>query len=70
MATLLSMQNFDGDFAADQDNSGPEYKPRSLAEIDVRQGILEDLVLKVLYLCGSLSIRESPSQLRADRRVV
>ena len=56
MATLLSMQNFDGDFAADQDNSGPEYKPRSLAEIDVRQGILEDLVLKVLYLCGSLSI--------------
>ena len=58
MATLLSMQNFDGDFAADQDNSGPEYKPRSLAEIDVRQGILEDLVLKVLYLCGSLSILE------------
>jgi predicted ATPase with chaperone activity len=37
---------------------GPEHKPKSIEEVDVRQSVLEDLALKILYLSGSLSIAE------------
>jgi len=36
--------------------SGPAVRPESLADLDVRKGVLEDLALKILYLSGSLSI--------------
>ena len=33
--------------------AGPEHLPRSLAELGMRQTVLEDLALKTLYLAGS-----------------
>lgn len=36
--------------------SGPEHRPESLSELDVRKTVLEDLTLKTIYLSGSLSI--------------
>jgi predicted ATPase with chaperone activity len=38
--------------------SGPVRRPQSVAEIDVRQAVLEDLALKILYLAGPFSILE------------
>ncbi len=56
MATVLSMQDYEYDFGPVSPSvSGPENKPRSLAELDIRQSIVEDLVLKILYLSGALS---------------
>lgn len=37
---------------------GPESRPRKLEELGVRQAVLDDLALKVLYLCGPMSTRE------------
>src|ERR1035441_3059002 len=48
----------DYDFFLSEPVEGPEHKPQSIEEIDVRQSILEDLALKILYLSGSLSILE------------
>ncbi len=36
--------------------AGPEYKPRTMAEVGVRESILEDIALKTLYLHGPFSI--------------
>jgi predicted ATPase with chaperone activity len=36
--------------------AGPNHKPRSLAEIDIRQQVLEDLSLKTLFLSGPFSV--------------
>ncbi|HEY9715460.1 MAG TPA: hypothetical protein V6C72_18445, partial [Chroococcales cyanobacterium] len=59
MATVLSMQDFEFDFGSTSlNNGGPEIKPRSLAELDIRQSVIEELVLKILYLSGALSIIE------------
>jgi predicted ATPase with chaperone activity len=59
MATVLSMQDFEFDFGSTSlNNAGPEIKPRSLAELDIRQSVIEELVLKILYLSGALSIIE------------
>lgn len=70
MATVLSMQDYEYDFGpASTTVSGPEVKPRSLAELDVRQSVLEDLVLKVLYLSGALSILELADKLRLSYEV-
>lgn len=49
---------------------GPEHSPESVAETGLRQSILEDLVLKVLCLCGSLSLRELSTQTRLGFGVV
>jgi predicted ATPase with chaperone activity len=38
--------------------AGPAYRPQSISEIDVRHSILDDLALKTLYRCGSLSLLE------------
>ncbi|MGB6743995.1 MAG: hypothetical protein WBE38_10065 [Terracidiphilus sp.] len=65
MATVLSMQDYEYDFGPVSPSvSGPENKPRSLAELDIRQSIVEDLVLKILYLSGALSIVELSDRLR------
>jgi predicted ATPase with chaperone activity len=36
--------------------AGPDRKPRSLSEIDVRRQVLEDLALKTLFLSGPFSV--------------
>lgn len=37
---------------------GPQHTPESVAEVGVRQAILEDLALKILCVSGPLSLRE------------
>ena len=44
--------------------SGPVQRPQTLVGMDVRQAILEDLALKILYLSGSLSILELSEKTR------
>lgn len=39
-----------------QPTTGPTYKPRTIAEVGVRQAVLEDLALKTLYLSGPFSL--------------
>src|ERR1019366_2855781 len=49
---------------------GPEHAPESVAEVGVRQAILEDLTLKILYTYGPLSLRELVSYTRLPFSVV
>jgi predicted ATPase with chaperone activity len=49
---------------------GPPPSAESVAEVGVRQGILEDLTLKILYLNGSLSLRELSTAMRLGFGVV
>ena len=64
MAAVLSMQEFDSEFIKDKDffakntSNGPTKRPKSLSLLDVRQCVLEEIALKTLYLCGSLSLLE------------
>ncbi len=44
--------------------AGPLQKPESTSDVGVRKRILEDLVLKVLYLSGPLSILELSKRIR------
>jgi hypothetical protein len=48
---------------------GPERRPRSIADIDVRQAVLEDLALKTLYTSGPFSILELAKQMRLSFEV-
>jgi predicted ATPase with chaperone activity len=48
----------DDDFVESGPVSGPTHKPQTIAALDVRQSILEDIALKTLYLSGSLSVLE------------
>jgi predicted ATPase with chaperone activity len=48
---------------------GPESRPRSIDEFDIRKSILEDLALKTLYLSGSLSISELSDKTRLSFEV-
>ena len=54
MATLLAMNEFVDSEAI----AGPGSRPQALSEFDVRPEVLEDLTLKILNFCGSLSILE------------
>ena len=49
---------------------GAPLPPESVAEVGVRQGILEDITLKTLYLNGSMSLRELSAQIRLGFAVV
>lgn len=49
---------------------GPPPTPESVAEVGVRQSILEDLTLKILYINGSLSLRELSTEIRLGFGVV
>jgi predicted ATPase with chaperone activity len=74
MATLLSMQDFEREFGLAPavkatKESGPSHRPRHLADIDVRQSVLEDLVVKVLYLAGALSVIELSERIRLNYEV-
>lgn len=43
---------------------GPQHAPESVAEVGVRQAILEDLALKILFVSGPLSLRELTAHTR------
>ncbi len=49
---------------------GPQHAPESVAEAGVRQAILEDLALKILFLSGPLSLRELVEHTRLSFSVV
>jgi hypothetical protein len=49
---------------------GPPPSPESVADVGVRQSILEDLTLKILYINGSLSLRELSTEMRLGFGVV
>jgi predicted ATPase with chaperone activity len=38
--------------------AGPEFKPRTIAEVGVRESVLEDIALKTLYLYGPFSLAD------------
>ncbi len=44
--------------------AGPEHKPRSIAELGIRQAVLEDIALKILCLSGPMSTRELSRHMR------
>jgi predicted ATPase with chaperone activity len=71
MATLLSMYGYDNDdeFVKSEPVSGPAHRPQSLAALDVRQAVLEDLALKTLYLSGSLTVLELSNKTRLSYEV-
>jgi MoxR-like ATPase len=50
--------------------AGPEHVPESVAELGVRQSILEDLALKILYTSGPFSLRELVAHIRLPFSVV
>jgi predicted ATPase with chaperone activity len=70
MATLLSMYDYDNEFISSEPKVGPTHRPKSLAALDVRQSVLEDIALKTLYLSGSLSVLELAEKMRLSYEVV
>jgi MoxR-like ATPase len=64
METLRNAQDENCSFLSSEPSSGPEHRPESVSELDVRQSVLEDLLLKTVYLSGSLSILELCDKLR------
>jgi predicted ATPase with chaperone activity len=59
----------DYDYFLSEAVDGPANKPQSVAELDVRQAVLEDLALKILYLAGSMSISELAEKTRLSFEV-
>ncbi len=69
MTTMLTMPNSDADET--EILAVPTHRPRSIAEIDVRQSIfLRDLALKILSLSGTLSVLELAAKTRLSVAVV
>jgi len=44
--------------------TGPEYRPRTIAELGIPETVLEDIALKTLYLYGPFSVLELSEQSR------
>jgi len=65
MATLMAIH----DLAEAEAMAGPAFRPQAIADIDVRQSVLEDLTLKILYLSGSLSVLELSEKTRLSYAV-
>jgi predicted ATPase with chaperone activity len=65
MENLLKMQ----DILKVDPTAGPAYKPQSIADLDVRQTVLEDIALKTLYLSGPFSVLELASRTRLSFEV-
>ena len=42
--------------------SGPEFRPRTIADVGVRESTLEDIALKVLYLNGPFTVADLSEQ--------
>ena len=70
MATLLSMYDYDNEFIKSEPKVGPTHRPKSLAALDVRQSVLEEIALKTLYLSGALSVLELAEKMRLSYEVV
>jgi len=64
MATLLTMNELECDILKKDPEASPSSRPESLTDLDVSSGILEDLALKTLYVCGSLSVLELANKIR------
>jgi predicted ATPase with chaperone activity len=54
------------DFISDTAPLGPEHRPRSLKELGVRSGIIEDLALKLLYTAGPFSVFDMGRKMRVS----
>jgi predicted ATPase with chaperone activity len=63
MAAAFSIEDFTLDLAKAGRKKGPDSRPNTLAEIDIRPAILEDLALKTLYASGSMSVLELSEKL-------
>ncbi len=68
MVTTLAVH--DSDYFKNEPVDGPTFRPQSLAELDVREAVLEDLALKILYLSGTLSISELAEKTRLSFEVM
>ena len=55
--------------AAPQAGMGGLRQPKSVAELGIRQAVLEDLALKILYLSGPYSVLDLSSQMRVGLAV-
>lgn len=66
---VLYLEMSDYDFFISEAVDGPAQKPQTVSELDVRQSVLEDLALKILYLSGSLSITELSEKIRLSFEV-
>jgi len=64
VATSLQVQKSERGFLNPKSISAPGQRPQSISEIDVRQSVLEDIALKILYLSGSQSVLELSNKLR------
>jgi predicted ATPase with chaperone activity len=66
MEPTLNLQDF---LKSDPVNIGPTRKPVSIAEVGLRQAVLEDLALKTLYLSGPFSVLELSKLMRLSFEV-
>ena len=64
------MYDYDNDFVKSEPKVGPTHRPKSLAALDVRQAVLEEIALKTLYLSGALSVLELAEKMRLSYEVV
>ena len=65
MEPLLNLQ----EFMKTEMISGPEHKPVSIAEVGLRQTVLEELALKMLYLSGPFSVLDLSKLMRLSFEV-
>ncbi len=56
MSTLYAIDDAERDFLNASFPRGPTHRPDTVADLDVRECIVEDLALKILYAAGSLSV--------------
>jgi len=64
------MYDYDNEFIKSEPKVGPTHRPKSLAALDVRQSVLEEIALKTLYLSGALSVLELAEKMRLSYEVV
>jgi predicted ATPase with chaperone activity len=65
MEPLLDLR----DFMKTETVTGPEQKPLSIAEVGLRQTVLEELALKTLYLSGPFSVLDLSKLMRLSFEV-
>lgn len=54
---------------SDRNLHGPEYRPRSTAELGIRRAVVDELALKTMYVCGALSTRDLARHLHLSQAV-
>ena len=65
MEPLLNLQ----EFMKTDPSTGPTHKPLTIADLGIRQAVLEDLALKHLYLSGPFSVLEMAKLMRISFEV-